>query len=237
MERKPRVHGRDHRPGGADQFGCIVYDSENDGGYLSVAAHDRILFTNDGEDGLSLQDTGIGGLLFTAASAIIVTNSGDGGIQIENDGNGGIGIINTAGGGTYISDAGTMQIIASELDIEAPTSGVTISSSNTPSHFQPRMPTASTNVIELLAGDHTTRGAVIIGAFDNTGLSRLASTTVGVIAFLNPGESGLTFRGSTHVVDTGQAFVVTNWTGYPIFEARVDGSVHIKTGTSIVADL
>jgi hypothetical protein len=93
------------------------------------------------------------------------------------------------------------------------------------------------NSVQIAAGDATNYGTVVLEAFDNQATPAYTEFFAGYVDF-NPNP--YTYNGQTAQILGGQKFTVVGSDGSPIFQVLAleqGGTVHIKTGTTVHADL
>lgn len=228
----PTRHGDQHASYGSDPIPDLVdairFDVDNEGGYLSVTANDRIPASdtsillkaledgggNGGDFEITAQnhlflDSTDGDIDVTAANAMSLATGG-GAISVASnagaiDTNSGGGNVSTeTGGGGYTVDSG-----GGGLDVLSGGGGILINSAG-----------GSGGQIEVKAWDGSNNGVDLT----------LIPGTATVLDVLVDGDVSVKLA-------TGKKLTIKDHSNNPIFEVRDDGTIHIKTGSSITADL
>lgn len=156
------------------------------------------------------------------------------GITLQDFGGGNVSLISLAGillsalDDLSLSSAGTAELTA--------TNGVDIVS-NAALNILPFPVSFGVNSVQVAAGDATHHGIVVLEAFDNQATPAYSEYFVGYVDF-NPNP--YSYNGQTAQILGGQTFTVVGSDGSPIFQVKAleqGGTVHIKTGTTVHADL
>lgn len=224
-------HARRHAPGGTDMVGggFIAYDWDNVGDWLDI----QVIGTSpDSGVAFSVDDTGGSGIDFQTAGLFRVTS--ETGTTIQDFGGGTVSLLSQAGItlsallDLILSSNGTAELVAEDgVDI---VSNAALSISPFPVDF-------GVNSVQIAAGDATNFGTVALEAFDRQATPAYTEFFVGYVDFT---PDPYTYNGQTAQILGGQKFTVVGSDGSPIFQVLAleqGGTVHIKTGTTVHADL
>lgn len=97
------------------------------------------------------------------------------------------------------------------------------------------LPGIAARSVGMYAGDASNLGVVALGAYDSAGHYSVVSAAEAT--YVSPPGSGLTFKGVTVQITTGQTFSVVDHAGYELFRCDESGNLHGLTGKALVFDL
>ena len=253
-----RVRVLEAAAGGGIQFNIPAsYGPLNVGDWLSVTttgdsgAGTGIAFETQNDKNISLTADGHGGIYLTTPNAVIQNTLGGGAglltvsgfasglnfeggfaewsvVGFEVDSTDGIYLI----GSEDVNGINLVQDGLANITLTTLGSGIHLLSQAAISDFTGA--SLDTNAVGIFAGNALAGGSVLAGAYSGfTG--HFAMTLWGHSSFLpNP----YAYDGITDYLENADEYMtVVDSTGAPIFQVREAGSVHIRTGTSIIADL
>jgi len=209
--------------------GNIRFDAENVGDWLDIEVTGaspvsfNAFYVNDtGGNGIGFQTTG--GFFVTSETGTTIQDFGGGNVSLISQ----AAIIASALADLTLGSNGTTELTAIE--------GVDIVS-NAAQSIAPFPVSFGVNSVQIAAGDATNYGTVVLEAFDRQGTPAYTEYFVGAVDF-NPNPYA--YNGQTAQILGGQTFTVVASDGSPLFQVLAleqGGTTHIKSGTTIHADL